>query len=747
LILNAYFEAHLESHFDIFIYDMTDRKRKINLVASGTDDIDQHQHNSNGYNDTNGTINKWTGLSYTQRYYNILKTRRTLPVYQFQDDLIKAVQDNQFVVVEGETGSGKTTQIPQFLVDANFCIPGQTCIACTQPRRVAATSIAQRVSEEMDVPLGKEVGYTIRFEDVSDPKRTILKFVTDGMLLREAMNDPLLLRYSVIVLDEAHERTLATDVLMGLLMEILPKRTKQSKEYNELKVVIMSATIDAQKFQDYFYNAPLLKVPGRTFPVEIFYTATPEPNYVEAAIRTVLHIHQCEGPGDILVFLTGEQEIEQACEEIRMKSMDLGMDMPELLVLPLYSSLSPQQQKKIFDPAPGPRVVGGLPGRKVVVSTNIAETSLTIDGIVYVVDPGFSKQKVYNPRIRVESLLVSPISRASARQRAGRAGRTRPGKCYRLYTEKSFYEDLQETTYPEILRSKMSNVVLTLKKLGIDDLVHFDFMDPPAPETLMRALELLNYLGALDDEGELTELGYQMSELPLDPQLAKLILVSPDYHCSMEIVTIVSCLNTPQLFLRPRENAKAADMAKAQFIHADSDHITLLNAYAEYDATPDHEKKKWCWDNYINERSMVSVSNVRKQLMGIMQKLQLPIITSDRKGDGSFAYTDIRKALTAGMFMQVAFRQRTGEYLTAKDNQSVSIHPSSVINSRPEWVLYEEFALTTKNYIRTVTVTNVDWLVELAPHYFDLENFPECEAKGELEQAYARLARSRRTKT
>ena len=486
------FFQRLPTHPRTPTVNMTDRKRKIDLSNNAGTLQDLNSNNES----VSATINKWTGMPYTPRYYSILATRKKLPVYQFQADLIQAVRDHQFVVVEGETGSGKTTQIPQFLVEANFCQPGRTSIACTQPRRVAATSIAQRVAEEMDVPLGKEVGYTIRFEDVSDSQRTILKFVTDGMLLREAMTDPLLSRYSVIVLDEAHERTLATDVLMGLLMEILPKRTSSS-EHGELKVVIMSATLDAKKFQEYFDNAPILKVPGRTFPVEIFYTAAPEPNYVEAAIRTVIHIHQCEGPGDILVFLTGEQEIEQACEEIRTKSMSLGMDVPELVVVPLYSSLPPQQQKKIFDPAPGPRVVGGLPGRKVVVSTNIAETSLTIDGIVYVVDPGFSKQKVYNPRIRVESLLVSPISRASARQRAGRAGRTRPGKCYRLYTEKSFYEDLQETTYPEILRSKMSNVVLTLKKLGIDDLVHFDFMDPPAPETLMRALELLNYLGAL----------------------------------------------------------------------------------------------------------------------------------------------------------------------------------------------------------------------------------------------------------
>ena len=272
-------------------------------------------------------------------------------------------------------------QIPQFVLDAGFVTPGKTSVACTQPRRVAATSIAARVAEEMDVKLGEEVGYTIRFEDVTDPQKTVLKFVTDGMLLREAMSDPLLTRYSVILLDECHERTLATDVLMGLLQEVLPKRTKGS-EHGELKLVVMSATLDAKKFQSYFHNAPLLKVPGRTHPVEVFYTAQPEPNYVEAAIRTTLHIHECEGPGDILVFMTGEQEIEQACDEIREKANAMGKDAPELVVYPLYSSLPPQAQRRIFDAAPRPRIPGGPPGRKVVISTNIAETSLvsTTDG-------------------------------------------------------------------------------------------------------------------------------------------------------------------------------------------------------------------------------------------------------------------------------------------------------------------------------------------------------------------------------
>ncbi len=640
----------------------------------------------------------------------------------------------------GETGSGKTTQIPQFLVEAGYACYDENGgrshkIACTQPRRVAATSIAARVADEMDVTLGQEVGYTIRFEDESDPYNTLLKFVTDGMLLREAMGDPLLSQYNVIVLDEAHERTLATDVLMGLLMKVLSERKEKE---NELKVVVMSATLDAKKFQEYFDDAPLMKVPGRTFPVEVFYTAKPERNYVEAAVRTAMQIHTCEKPGDILVFLTGEQEIEQACEQMRIQAgeMQNKNGIGELVVYPLYSSLTPAQQKKIFQPAPPG-------GRKIVVSTNIAETSLTIDGIVYVVDPGFSKQKVYNPRIRVESLLVSPISRASANQRKGRAGRTRPGKCFRLYTEQSFYEDLQETTYPEILRSKMSNVVLTLKKLNIDDLVHFDFMDPPAPETLMRALEQLNYLGALDDEGELTDMGFQMSDLPIDPQLAKLILESPNYGCSEEILSIVACMSVPQIFLRPREQQKLADEAKAQFEHQDGDHLTLLNAYSAYADEPREKRKDWCWQNFINDRSMQSAENVRKQLVGISQKLGIEPNSCYRSKSGTFDYSAIREALTAGMFMQVAYKQRSGEYLTVKDNQKVWIHPSSGVIRNPTWVLFEEFALTTKNYIRTVTVTDVEWLIKMAPHYYDLENFPECEAKAELELAYRRLAHSR----
>jgi pre-mRNA-splicing factor ATP-dependent RNA helicase DHX15/PRP43 len=655
-----------------------------------------------------GEFNPWTGNPHSQQYFRILKTRRELPVHKQRAEFLELYHKTQILVFVGETGSGKTTQIPQYvLYDEIPHLNGKKLIACTQPRRVAAMSVAQRVADELDVRLGEEVGYSIRFENNTGPK-TLLKYMTDGQLLRESMHDHDMSRYSCIILDEAHERTLATDILMALLKQITERR-------KDLKIIIMSATLDAQKFQKYFNNAPLLAVPGRTHPVEIFYTPEAERDYVEAAVRTVLQIHATEPEGDVLLFLTGEEEIEDACRRISLEvdEMIRESDAGPMVVYPLYGTLPPQQQQRIFDKAPPPLRKGGRPGRKCIVATNIAETSLTIDGIVYVVDPGFSKQKIYNPRSRVESLLVSPISKASAQQRAGRAGRTRPGKCFRLYTEKAFKKELIEQTYPEILRSNLSNTVLELKKLGVEDLVHFDLMDPPAPETMMRALEELNYLACLDDDGELTTLGSLASEFPLDPALAVMLITSPEFYCSNEILSITSLLSVPQIWVRPNSNRKRADEMKRQFAHPDGDHLTLLNAYHAFKGAENQgtDPKKWCHEHFLSFRHLSSADNVRKQLLNIMQTHGLELMSTPF--DDKNYYVNIRRALLSGFFMQVAMRQSSNSkvYETVRDKQLVMIHPGTVLENPYEWVVYNEFVLTSKQYVRTVTNIRPEWLL------------------------------------
>ncbi|KAH8677599.1 P-loop containing nucleoside triphosphate hydrolase protein [Xylariales sp. PMI_506] len=661
--------------------------------------------------------NPFTGEPHSQQYFKILEGRRNLPVHKQRQEFLDAYHSTQILVFVGETGSGKTTQIPQYVVYDELPQLNKKLIACTQPRRVAAMSVAQRVADEMDVELGQEVGYSIRFEDKTGP-RTMLKYMTDGMLLREAMHDHMMSRYSCIILDEAHERTLATDILMALLKQLAKRRP-------DLKIIVMSATLDAQKFQKYFYDAPLLAVPGRTHPVEIFYTPEPEKDYVEAALRTVLQIHAVEPEGDILLFLTGEEEIEDTCRKLRLEvdEMIREADSGPMDIYPLYGTLPPHQQQKIFSNAPGPLRKGGAPGRKCIVSTNIAETSLTIDGIVYVVDPGFSKQKIYNPRIRVESLLVSPISKASAQQRAGRAGRTKPGKCFRLYTEEAFKKELIEQTYPEILRSNLANTVLELKKLGVDDLVHFDLMDPPAPETMMRALEELNYLACLDDEGELTPLGSLASEFPLDPTLAVMLISSPEFYCSNEMLSITALLSVPNVFVRPANKRVEADRMKDLFKHPEGDHLTMLNVYHAFKGIQNRgeDAKDWCHKHYLSFRHLSSADSVRAQLKRIMETQGLELLSTDFN-DKNY-YTNIRRALITGFFMQVAKKEPSGKiYRTMKDNnQAVMIHPSSVLQTDYEWVLYNEFVLTTKQYVRTVTGIRPEWLLEIAPIYYDVE--------------------------
>ncbi|KAI3766902.1 hypothetical protein L2E82_16981 [Cichorium intybus] len=639
----------------------------------------------------------------------LLADRKTLPVYPYRESLLKAVEDHQVLVIVGETGSGKTTQIPQYLHEAGYTKRGM--IGCTQPRRVAAMSVAARVSQEMNVKLGHEVGYSIRFEDCTSDK-TVLKYMTDGMLLREFLGEPDLQSYSVVMVDEAHERTLSTDILFGLVKDIARFRP-------DLKLLISSATLDAEKFSDYFDSAPIFKIPGRRFPVEINYTKAPEADYLDAAIVTALQIHvtQPPGDGDILVFLTGQEEIETAEEILKHRTRGLGSKIAELIICPIYANLPTELQAKIFEPTPEG-------ARKVVLATNIAETSLTIDGIKYVIDPGFVKMKSYNPRTGMESLLITPISKASANQRAGRSGRTGPGKCFRLYTAYNYFNDLDDNTVPEIQRTNLANVVLSLKSLGIHDLLNFDFMDPPPAEALLKALELLFALSALNKHGELTKVGRKMAEFPLDPMLSKMIVASDKYKCSDEIISIAAMLSIgSSIFYRPKDKQVHADNARLNFHMGNvGDHIALLKVYSSWKET--NFSTQWCYENYIQVRSMKRARDIRDQLEGLLERVEIELVSNP--GD----LEAIKKSITSGYFPHSAKMQKNGSYRTVKHPQTVYIHPSSgLAQVLPRWVVYHELVLTTKEYMRQVSELKPEWLVEIAPHYYQLKDVEDLASK------------------
>uniref|UniRef100_A0A3B5A858 DEAH-box helicase 16 n=1 Tax=Stegastes partitus TaxID=144197 RepID=A0A3B5A858_9TELE len=540
------------------------------------------------------------------------EVRRSLPIFPYREDLLAAIHEHQILVIEGETGSGKTTQIPQYLLEDGYTKGGMK-IGCTQPRRVAAMSVAARVAEEMSVKLGNEVGYSIRFEDCTS-ERTVLKYMTDGMLLREFLTEPDLASYSVIIIDEAHERTLHTDILFGLIKDIARFRS-------DLKVLVASATLDTERFSCFFDDAPVFRIPGRRFPVDIFYTKAPEADYLEACVVSVLQIHVTQSPGDILVFLTGQEEIEACCELLQERCRRLGSKIAELLVLPIYANLPSDMQAKIFNPTP--------PGaRKVVVATNIAETSLTIDGIIYVIDPGFCKQKSYNARTGMESLIVTPCSR----------------------------------------------------------------------------------------------LGRRMAELPVDPMLSKMILASEQYKCSEEVLTIAAMLSVNNsIFYRPKDKVVHADNARMNFVVPGGDHLVLLNVYTQW--VESGYSTQWCYENFIQFRSMRRARDVRDQLEGLMDRIEVEVVSS--QGDS----VPIRKAVTAGYFYHTA-RLSKGGYKTVKHQQTVYVHPnSSLFEEQPRWLIYHELVFTTKEFMRQVIEIESGWLLEVAPHYYKSKELEDSSSK------------------
>ncbi|XP_046876500.1 ATP-dependent RNA helicase DHX33 isoform X2 [Hypomesus transpacificus] len=628
--------------------------------------------------------------------------RKHLPIYQAKSQLINQLRQLHNAVLIGETGSGKTTQIPQYLFEAG--IGRQGIVAITQPRRVAAISLAGRVAEEKKTQLGKLVGYTVRFEDVTSSE-TKLKFMTDGMLLREAIGDPLLLRYTVVVLDEAHERTVHTDVLFGVVKTAQRKRREQNKL--PLKVIVMSATMDVDLFSRYFNKSPVLYLEGRQHPIQIYYTKQPQSDYLQAALVSVFQIHQEAPPShDILVFMTGQEEIEALARTCRDIAKHLPDSCGPITVIPLYASLPPTQQLRVFQPAPK-----GC--RKIILSTNIAETSVTISGIKYVIDTGMVKAKRFNPESGLEVLAVQRVSKAQAWQRAGRAGREDSGSCYRLYTEEEF-DNLIPMTVPEIQRCNLASVVLQLMALGIPDVMNFDFMSKPSPEAMRSALEQLQLLGAVERKEEqvsLTALGKKMASFPLEPRYAKTIMLSPDFSCSEEVLTIVSLLSVDTVLYNPPARREEVLAARRKFSSSEGDHMTLLSIYRAFKKMGGN--KEWCRENFVNSRNMGLVGEVRAQLREICLKLGLKL-ESCGADTGS-----VRRCLAHGMFVNAAELQLDGSYLALDTHQPVAIHPSSVLfQAKPAYVVFNELLHTSRCYMRDLCLVDADWLVEAAPEYF-----------------------------
>ena len=546
---------------------------------------------------------------------------------------------------------------------------------------MAATSVATRVAEEMRCDVGEEVGYSIRFEDLTSAK-TRIKFLTDGLLLREALADPLLSRYSVIMIDEAHERSLSSDVLLGILKKIRKRRP-------ELRIVISSATLQAEDFLNFFAAdvgasdpqhrdsvGRIISLEGRMYPVDHLYSVEPIEDYVEKGVNTVFEIHSNEPDGDILVFLTGREEIDDTIQMIAERSASLHPRAPQILPLPLYAGLSSEQQLYVFEPAPENT-------RKVIVSTNIAEASVTIDGIVYVVDCGFVKLRAYNPRTGIESLTSTSISKASATQRAGRAGRTKPGKCYRLYTEAA-YHGLPEATVPEIQRSNLAPIILQLKALGIDNVLRFDFLTPPPAELIIRALELLYSLGAVDEYAKLTRpLGVRIAELSVEPMMAKVLLSSPAFGCLNEILSIAAMTSLQgAVWFHHDDEKKSIDIARRKFATEEGDHLTLLNIYQAF-VTKGKKESKWCRDNHLNYKSMLRAVSVRAQLKRYLERFNINVdetLTTTKKDEASLSKGEqIRKCLTTGYFAHAARMQPDGTFKTISGGCVLHPHPSSLM--------------------------------------------------------------------
>ena len=669
----------------------------------------------------------------------------SLPVEDFKAEIIASIRANQVVVVIGETGSGKTTKIPQYCADMGPLQiredsgeigkrPELLKVAVTQPRRVAAITVAHRVASERRCQVGGEVGYTIRFDDQSDPERTKLKFMTDGILVKECLADSQLMKYDVVVLDEAHERSVHTDILFALMKSVCSRR-------KNLRVVVTSATLNAEKFSAFFNECPIIKVPGRVYPVDIYHSKHRQvvtlkgpatKDYISSAADLALKIHREQGEGHILVFLTGQEDIEDACRALRNRALSsndtVNQDGLELLVLPLYSSLPTDAQKQVFK-------LHDSRTRKCVIATNIAETSITVPNVRFVIDTGYVKQKAYDPTRRMEALVTVPISQVAAQQRAGRAGRTAPGLCYRLYSS-DCYENFASETIPEIMRSNLSNVVLYLKVLGIHNILEFDFLDKPFEDQLEDALQQLHTLGALDDEGKVTVIGRKMSTFAVEPSLGRMLVEAfevPKADSYANVATVCAMLSVEDIWWvdhskrdddETNERRRHIEATHSRFWDSMGDFVTYFNVFSTW-FHEGKEAKSWCEENFIKFRAMRTAKKIRDQLVADGLKLKSDISTELPKELSYKGKARICYCVASGLYMNAA-RRIGGENmyrslpLKGSDVQMLNIHPTSALRdntSEAEYIVYQELLASGKIYVKHLSVIHIDTLERRRANY------------------------------
>lgn len=656
---------------------------------------------------------KDTGTNETTNFiYNANKNcslsaqRQKLPIFNYRNNFLYSVESNSVTVVVGETGSGKSTQIPQYLSEANWASNGMM-IAVTEPRRNATITLASRVADEMGCHLGSEVGYQIRFENAVSESTKIM-YCTDGSLLREIMADPLLTKYAVIVVDEVHERNINTDLLIALLRKIIKQRS-------DLKIVLTSATTDAEKLKKFFCSrvqgdsaskitCSILSVEGRNFPVQINFAVSPVPDYLKASIDLSISLHENRPQGDILVFLTSQDEVLSAVKDCREEVRKLVKPKQNVKVLPFYGSLPTEEQIKVFD-----TTQTGQKTRRIIFCTNIAESSVTIPRIIYVIDCGFSRYKTFNANSGLEIVIKSQISRASAVQRAGRAGRLGHGEAFRLYTESSFEKMLMETP-PDITRSNLADVVLKLKAIGISNIVKFNFLTPPPSKHLCKTLEVLHALNAIDDKADLTAIGFVLVEFPIDPMLTVCLLESDKYGCSEEILTIVAMLQVNNVFIKSQRSGKTVKQMKFKFAAKEGDMITYLNIFRFF--VENNKSRSVCKEHLLNYDVLCKADNILKRLKSFYKRYGKELSSTDDDAT-------IRKCLLSGLFVNAAYYHHTGVYKTFRDHFNLSIHPSSVlVSERPKYVIFNEVLGSSQNYMKDITVIESEWLLEVASHYY-----------------------------